>query len=70
MPAGFDEERRKEVSAKKPTSPEKKSGLRLVKSLDERPRPEPDPDLKAILGDLNRRSHAQREREPDGKDAA
>ena len=56
-----------------PAFPEKKPGLRLVKSLEERPRLEPDPELKAIVEDLNRRSRAQRERnerEPDGKDAA
>jgi hypothetical protein len=53
--------------------PEKKPGLRLVKSPEERPHPKPDPELKAIFKDLNRRFRAQRERgerEPDGKDAA
>ena len=47
--------------------------LRLVKSPDERPRLEPDPELKAIIEGLNRRAREQREqreREPDGEDAA
>lgn len=51
----------------------KKPGLRLVKNPDERPRPEPDPELRAIIDDMSRRYRAQRERsepEPVGKDAA
>lgn len=49
---------------------EQKPGLRLVKSLDERPRLKPEPKLKAILEDLNRRSRVPHESGPDGKDAA
>lgn len=59
--------------AGEPAFPEKKTGLRLVKSPAERPRPKPDPELKAIVEDLNRRARAQRERierEPGGNDAA
>jgi len=52
-----------------PAFPEK-PGLRLVKCLDERPRPEPDPELKAVVEDLNRRARTRRRCEPDGKDAA
>lgn len=44
-----------------PAFPEKKTGLRLLKNPDERPRPEPDPELKAIVEDLNRHARAQRE---------
>lgn len=47
--------------------------LRLIPSPDECPRPESDPDLKAMLDDMGRRYWVQRERiecEPDGKDAA
>ena len=47
--------------------------LRLVKSIEVRPRPETDPELKAILDDMNRRYRVQRERldrGPDDKDAA
>lgn len=53
-----------------PAFPRQETKLRLVKSPDERPRPKPAPELKAIVEDLNRRFHTQREREPDGKDAA
>ena len=47
--------------------------LRLVPSPVERPRPETDPDLKAMLDDMKRRYRVQCERieqESDGKDAA
>jgi hypothetical protein len=56
-----------------PAFPKRMPGLRLVKNPDERPRPEPAPELKAIVEDMKRRARAQRERigsEPDGKDAA
>jgi hypothetical protein len=56
-----------------PAFPRQEPKLRLVKIPDERPRPEPDPELKAILDDMRRRYRAERERaerEPDGKDAA
>jgi hypothetical protein len=53
--------------------PKQEPKLRLVKGPDERPRPEPDSELRAILDDMKRRYRVQRERdgrEPDGKDAA
>ena len=56
-----------------PAFPKQGPKLRLVKNPDERPRPEPDSELKAILNDMNRRYLVRRERaerEPDGKDAA
>lgn len=54
-----------------PAFPERRPSLRLVKNPDERPRPEPDPELKAIIDDLYRRDRARRGRsEPEGKDAA
>jgi hypothetical protein len=59
--------------AGEPTFPQPKPGLRLIKPVDERPRPEPDPELKELLNDMNRRYRVQRERierDPDGKDAA
>lgn len=51
----------------------RKPELRLVPSPEERPRPEPDSELKEILDDIRRRYRMQRERielGPDGKDAA
>ena len=54
-----------------PAFPKQMPRLRLVKGPAERPRPELDHELKAIVEDLNRRARAQLERsEPDGKDAA
>lgn len=56
-----------------PAFPKRRPELRLVKNPDERPRPEPDPELRAILDDMRRRRGMKREREwcdPDGKDAA
>jgi hypothetical protein len=47
-------------------------GPRLVKT-PERKRPEPSPELKAMLDDMRRRYRVSRERdgrEPEGKDAA
>jgi hypothetical protein len=56
-----------------PAFPKRRPELRLVKSPDERPRRESDPELKAILDDMKRR-HSERdrraERNPDDKDAA
>ena len=49
------------------------SALRLVKSPDPRPAPEDDPELKAVLDDMNRRYRVQPERfdrGTDDKDAA
>lgn len=56
-----------------PAFPKQEPKLRLVKNTDERPRPEPDSEMKAILNDRNRRYRVQRERadrESGGKDAA
>jgi hypothetical protein len=56
-----------------PAFPTREPKLRLVKNPDERPRPESDSEVKAILNDMNRRYRVDRERagrEPDGKDAA
>lgn len=53
-----------------PAFPKQGPKLRLVKNTDERPRPEPDSDLKAIIEDVNRRHRERAEREPGGKDAA
>lgn len=64
---------RKARRAGEPAFPSKKPGLRLVKSPDERPTFEPDPDLKAMLDDMKRRYRVQRERaerDPEGDDAA
>jgi hypothetical protein len=47
-----------------------KPKLRLVENTDERPRPQPDSDLRTLLEDIQRRRHAPRADEPDGKDAA
>ena len=44
-----------------PALPEKKPGLRLLESPDERPRLEPAPELKAMVADMNRRERARRE---------
>jgi hypothetical protein len=47
-------------------------GLRLVKTPEAR-RPEPAPEMKAILDDIRRRSRAHRARvgrDPEGKDVA
>jgi len=63
----------KQRRAGAPAFPKQEPKLRLVKNPDERPRPELDPELKAIIDDMGRRSRAQRERinpRPDGKDAA
>ncbi|MFL6335294.1 MAG: hypothetical protein ACJ754_18430 [Pyrinomonadaceae bacterium] len=46
-----------------PAFPRQEPKLRLVKNPDERPRPEPDPGLKEILDEMNRR--ARIELEPD-----
>jgi hypothetical protein len=51
----------------------RKPNLRLVPSPEERPLPEPDPELKEILDDMRRRYKVQHERlRPGGddKDAA
>jgi hypothetical protein len=64
-------EKPRKVSA--PAFPKRRPELRLVKNPDEPPRPEPSPELKAILDDMKRRYRVERERagrEPDGKDAA
>jgi hypothetical protein len=56
-----------------PAFPKQEPKLRLVKNPGERPRPELDSEVRAILNDMNRRYRVQRERaerEPDGKDAA
>lgn len=53
-----------------PAFPENGSRLRLVKSPDERPLPEPAPELKALIEDMNRRRRERIERDPGGKDAA
>lgn len=48
------------------------SSLRLIKTPEPK-RPEPRPELKAILDDVRRRYRVNRERaerDPDGKDAA
>ena len=53
--------------------PAQKPSLRLIKKPDERPRPEPDPELKEALDDMRRRYRVQRERmgrDPEDKDAA
>jgi hypothetical protein len=47
-------------------------GLRLIKTPEAK-RPEPSPELKALLDDMRRRYRVSREREgrdPGGKDAA
>ena len=47
-------------------------GLRLIKTLETK-RPEPSPELKAMLDDIKRRYQAHRarvERDPEGKDVA
>jgi hypothetical protein len=47
-------------------------GLRLIKTPEAR-RPEPSPELKAMLDDMRRRYRVSRERlgrDPGGKDAA
>jgi hypothetical protein len=53
-----------------PTFPKNGPRLRLVKSPDERPLPEPAPELKALIEDMNRRHHERIERDPGSKDAA
>lgn len=56
-----------------PAFPKQEPKLHLVKNPDEPTRPEPNPELKAILDDMKRRYRVQRERnevEPGGKDAA
>jgi hypothetical protein len=53
-----------------PVHPKPKPGLRLVKSPDERPRPTPDPELKAMLDDMKRRQRERLDRGPDDRDAA
>lgn len=48
-------------------------GLRLVEDPEARPRPAPDPALKELLDDMQRRYRVQRERMergPDDRDAA
>jgi hypothetical protein len=45
-----------------PAFPKRKPTLRLVKSPDERSRPEPDQELRAALDDFKSRARAQRER--------
>jgi hypothetical protein len=44
------------------------SGLRVVSSQEERPRPSPDPELKAMLDDMKRRYSVQRKRLKDMDD--
>lgn len=51
-----------------PAFPKRGPRLRLVKNPDERPRPEPDPELRVMLDDMKSRHSAQRD--PGGKDAA
>jgi hypothetical protein len=67
------------VSADKPRKagarafPKQEPKLRLVQNTKDRPRPEPDCEMKEILNDIRRHYRVQRERierEPDGKDAA
>jgi hypothetical protein len=56
-----------------PAFPRREPTLRLVRNPDERPRPEPDLELKATLDDMNRRYRVQRgrmERDSGGNDAA
>lgn len=53
-----------------PAFPKDGPRLRLVKNHDGRPRPEPDPELKAIIDDLSRRHRARIEPAPEGKDVA
>ncbi len=53
-----------------PALPKSGPRLRLVKNPDGRPRPNLDPELKAIIDDIGRRDRAQREPKPDGKDVA
>jgi hypothetical protein len=56
-----------------PAFPKRRPELRLVKNPDERPRPELDSELKAILDDMKRRYRERRgqaERNPGDKDAA
>ena len=51
----------------------RKPKLRLVPSPEERPLPEPDPELKEVLDDMRRRYKVQHERlrlGDDDKDAA
>ena len=43
--------------------------LRLIKTPETK-RPEPNPELKAILDDMQRRYRVSRERDDGGKDAA
>lgn len=53
--------------------PKQEPKLRLVKNPDEPPRPEPAPELKATIEDMNRRHRERRgraERDLGGKDAA
>ena len=45
-------------------------GLRLIKNPDQRPRPNLDPKLKAVLDDLKRRYRVIHERENEAPDAA
>jgi hypothetical protein len=56
------------MSARKPRKPglpvydEPRPKLRLLPTVPERVRPEPDPELKAILDDMQRRYKVQRTR--------
>ncbi len=62
------------MSARKPRKPglpvydELPPKLRLLPTVPERVRPEPDPELKAILDDMNRRYRVQRTRVETGDD--
>lgn len=50
-----------------PAFPKREPKLRLVKNPDERPRPEHDSDLKAIIEDMNRHRRERAEQDPVGK---
>ena len=49
-----------------PVYAEPRAPLRLVPAEPARPRPEPDPELKAVLDDMRRRYSVQRARLDDG----
>ena len=52
-----------------PVYDEPRPKLRLLPTVPERVRPEPDPELKATLDDMNRRYRVQRTRVETGDDA-
>ncbi len=59
---------RKPHQAGTPVYAEPQPRLRLVARTDQRPQAKPDPELRALLDEMQRRDRVQRERQTDAPD--